>query len=115
MRLEEIVVGRRPGARYLCSTARYHYTLVMNFQKYSDFFFFFFNFNFAPTDFDNLLADRPAPPGGAGGAGGGPPCISKKTTFKVFLKKGNYYLLHGLNFMANVRSPLEPPVASVGG
>ena len=43
--------------------------------------------SFAPTNFANLLADRPAPRGAAGGAGGGPPCKSKKTTFKIFLKK----------------------------
>ena len=44
-------------------------------------------FHIAPTNFGNLLADRPNPPGGAGGAGGGPPCNSKNTTFKIFKKK----------------------------
>ena len=44
-------------------------------------------FHLAPTNFANLLADRPAPRRAAGGAGGGPPCISKNTTFKIFKKR----------------------------
>ena len=44
-------------------------------------------FHIAPTNFANLLADRPAPRGAAGGAGGGPPCKRKITTFKIFEKK----------------------------
>ena len=44
-------------------------------------------FHIAPTNFANLLADRPAPRGAAGGAGGGPPCKRKNTTFKIFKKK----------------------------
>ena len=49
-------------------------------------------FHIAPTNFANLLADRPAPRGVAGGAGGDPPAKAKRRLLRYF-KKANYYLV----------------------